>query len=113
MAAQTGLHASEQPTSQRIGFNLRRAGVLGLYTNTQIAAATSIDDLITNINAAVVHESNVPFKQQAIRALRFGKANGDLSDSRVQGVATYEELADLTELANNSDNSLLGPMFIA
>lgn len=113
MAAQTDLHASEQLTSARIGYALRRGGVLEFYDNTAVAAATGIDSLITTIQAAVKHSQYDHDKLDIIQALRFGKANGDLTDARVQGAATVADLVNLTAAANDPDTNHLGPAFIA
>lgn len=109
MALQPGLHASEQNTSLLIGLNVRRAGIRDMYlTDAQVAAAASIDDLITNIEAAVVHSQYEADKQQVIRALRFGKANGDFSNARVAAATSVEDLVDLT-YAENAAEDKLGP----
>lgn len=112
MAAQTNLHASEQPTSALIGYNVRRAGVLDFISNANVVAATGVDDLIDNVEAAFAPAEYDVMKQRVIRALRFGKANGDLSDARVAAATTVEELADLTWAAEDDDNNHLGPGMI-
>lgn len=94
---------SERPTSEMVGYAIRQAGVQGFLTNTQIAAATGVDDLVDDVNAAIVgpgSEANGQ-RESIVRALKVGKALGDLSDSRVQGATTVATLADLTWVTAN------------
>lgn len=111
MALNPALHASEQNTSLLIGLNIRRGGEYDFYDDADVAAATGIEDLITAIDAAVTHSSLDAEKEKIKRALRFSKANGDLSDTRVQGATTIEDLVDLT-YAENTDSRHLGPALV-
>lgn len=90
--------ASNRTVSAQVGYSILQAGVQGFLTNTQIQNATSADDLIANVNAAVVAPGAEANSQRLniARALAEGKALGDLSDSRVQGATSVQTLAELT-----------------
>lgn len=96
------------PTSMRqqsadVGYACLQAGVQGYLNNTTVAAATSADDLIASVNAAVVSPGAESLSQRnsIARALKVGQALGDLSDSRVQGATTPVTLAELTWVTND------------
>lgn len=90
--------SSERVLSASVGYNILQAGVAGFLTTTTVSAATSADDLIDSVNAAVVApgaEANAQ-RLTITRALKVGQALGDLSNSRVQGATTVVSLAELT-----------------
>jgi len=84
-----------QQTSALVGYAILQAFVQGYLTNAQVVAATSAQDLIDNVNAAVVAPGGEsPAQRLAItRALAEGKALGDLSDTRVQAATSANDLA--------------------
>ncbi len=90
--------SSNRPTSALCGYAALQAGVQGYLNNTTVAAATSADDLIASVMAAVVAPGAESFAQRnsIARALKEGQALGDWSDSRVQGATTPMTLAELT-----------------
>lgn len=94
---------SNQVQSADVGYAILQAGKQGYLTDVQIAAATSADDLIANVNSAVVAPGGESFSQRnsIARALKVGQGLGDLSDSRVQGASTVQTLAELTWVVND------------
>ena len=94
---------SNQQQSADVGYAILQAGKQGYLTDALIVAATSADDLITDVNAAVVAPGGESFSQRnsIARALKVGQALGDLSDSRVQGATSVQTLAELTWVTND------------
>jgi len=92
-----------QQQSADVGYAILQAGVQGYLDDTTIAAATSADDLIATVNAAVVAPGAESLSQRnsIARALKVGQALGDLSDARVQGATTPVTLAELTWVTND------------
>lgn len=101
--------------SQLAGYGVRRAGVIGLLTNSQVIAATSAEDLEVIVEAgppATVHDEYA-FESIAVdRSLKFGDAIGDFSDSRVASATSVEDLAEKTAAADESDLAHQGPRII-
>ena len=114
MSGLTTYQNSNRTISETVGYSIRQAGVQGYLTNAIIAAATTIEDLIDAVNAAVVTPgSESPAQRLSIaKALREGANLGDLSASRIQGASTVAELADLTWVTAADPNTAhLGPGF--
>lgn len=90
--------SSERVLSASVGYSILQAGKQGFLTDATVAAATSADDLIASVNAAVVAPGAEAGAQRLniANAIARGKALGDLSDSRVQGATTPVTLAELT-----------------
>src|ERR1043165_6257266 len=90
--------ASNRTVSAQVGYSILQAGKQGYLTDTQVQNATGADDLIADVNAAVVAPgAEAPAQRLNIaRALAEGKSLGDLSDSRVQGATSIQTLAELT-----------------
>ena len=104
---------SERPTSQLVGLALRQAFVQLFLTNTQVAAATTAQDLIDDVNAAIVgpgSEANGQ-RESIVRAIGRGAALGDLSDARIQAATTVEGLVQET-WASELPTSILGPNLV-
>jgi hypothetical protein len=104
---------SARPTSQLVGLALRQAFIQLFLTNTQVAAATTAQDLIDNVNAAIVgpgSEANGQ-RESIVRAIREGKALGDLSDARIQAATTVEDLVQDT-WASDLPANYLGPNLV-
>lgn len=103
--------------SAQVGYSILQAGKQGYLTDTQVQNATGADDLIANVNAAVVSPgAEAPAQRLNIaRALAEGKALGDLSDSRVQGATSIQTLAELTWVDQDpaASNGHLGPDFFS
>lgn len=94
---------SNQVQSADVGYAILQAGKQGYLTDALIAAATSADDLISDVNSAVVTPGGESFSQRnsIARALKVGQGLGDLSDARVQGATTVQTLAELTWVTND------------
>lgn len=95
--------SSNQVQSADVGYAILQAGKQGYLTDTLISAATSADDLIADVNAAVVTPGaeSLPQRTSIARALKVGQGLGDLSDSRVQGATSVQTLAELTWVTND------------
>lgn len=103
-------------TSALCGYAVLQAGVQGYLTTAGITAATSAQDLIDLVNAAVVAAgSESPAQRNAIaRAIQEGANLGDFSATRVQSATTPLSLAELTWATQNPAiyNGFLGPNLI-
>ncbi len=95
MAGLSTYPSSNKTVSAQVGYAILQAGVQGYLTDTQVQNATSADDLIADVNAAVVAPgAEAPAQRLNIaRALAEGKAIGDLSDARVQAATSVSDLA--------------------
>ncbi len=98
MAGLNTYNVMNQRVSQDVGYAILQAGAQDYLTDTLIAAATSADDLIADVNAAVVTAGSESFSQRnsIARALKVGQGLGDLSDARVQAATTVQTLAECT-----------------
>jgi hypothetical protein len=95
MAGLTTYPASNKSLSATVGYAILQAFVQGYLTNAQVVAATSADDLIANVNAAVVTPGGEPDARRLsiARSLKVGQGLGDLSDSRVAAATSANDLA--------------------
>jgi hypothetical protein len=95
MAGLSTYNAGNQRVSQDVGYAILQAGKQGYLTDVQVAAATSAQDLIDDVNAAVVTAGAESFSQRnsIARAIAIGKGLGDLSDTRVQAATSVSDLA--------------------
>jgi hypothetical protein len=94
-----------------VGYSLRQAGVAGYLTNTQVAAATTAEDLVADVQGAVVTpgaEADAQ-RQNIIAAIREGARLGDLSDTRIQAATTVEDLVQDTWASEDTAPGHLGP----
>jgi hypothetical protein len=101
--------------SQLAGYGVRRAGVVGILTNAQVVAATSAEDLEAIVQAGPPATVHAEYEVEALmtdRSLKFGKALGDFSDTRVQAATSVEDLAEKTSAADESDLAHHGPRII-
>lgn len=98
MSGLTTYPIGNRTVSAQVGYAILQAGVAGFLTNTQVQNATGADDLIADVNAAVVQPGAEANSQRLniARALAEGKTLGDLSDPRVQGATSIQTLAELT-----------------
>lgn len=102
---------SEQQLSASVGYAIRQASAQTYLTDANVAAATTVQDLIDDVNAAVVPPGSVsPAQRDTItRSLAEGAQLGDLSDARIQTCSTVAELAALTWVNDvDPDTSHLG-----
>lgn len=95
MSGLTSYPNSNRTVSAQVGYAILQAGVAGFLTDAQVQAATSADDLIADVNGAVVSPgAEAPAQRLNIaRALAEGKALGDLSDARVAAATGVTDLA--------------------
>lgn len=105
---------ANRQTSALCGYAVRQAGVQGYLTTAQVTAATTVQDLVDDVNGAVVDagaEANGQ-RESIVRALQRGAALGDFSDSRIQGATTAESLAQLTWMSDDTATGHLGPNLV-
>lgn len=104
---------SLRPTSQLVGLALRQSFIQLYLTNTQVANATTAQDLIDAVNAAIVGPGSEAGAQREsiVRAIREGAAIGDLSDARIQAATTVEDLVQDT-WASDFRTNYLGPTLV-
>jgi hypothetical protein len=109
---------SERQTSALVGYAILQAYVQGYLTNSNVTSATTAQDLIDAVNAAVVSPGAESSSQRTAitRALAEGKALGDLSDARVQAATSANDLAVtytwVSDDPNASVTGHLGPNLI-
>lgn len=117
MAGLSTYPASNKVVSAQVGYSILQAGKQGYVTDALVQSATSADDLIADVNAAVVTPGGeAPAQRLNIaRALAEGKALGDLSDERVQGATSIQTLAELTWVTDDPSYATghLGPDFFS
>lgn len=103
MAGLTTYPVSNQVVSAMVGYAILQAGKAGYLTDTQVQNATSGQDLIDDVNAAVVAPgAESPAQRLSIaRSIQEGINLGDLSASRVQGATSVTTLAELTWVTND------------
>lgn len=96
-------NAAYQVQSAMVGYAILQAGKQGYLTDTQVQNATSAQDLVDDVNAAVVGPGGEsPAQRNSIaRAIQEGANLGDLSASRVQGATSVTTLAELTWVTND------------
>lgn len=108
---------STRVLSAQVGYAILQSKPQGYLTDTQVQNAASADDLIANVNAAVVAPgAESPAQRQDIaKALAVGKQIGDLSDARVAAATSVNDLAVtytwVSEDPNASVTGHLGPSF--
>ncbi len=104
---------SLRPTSQLVGLSLRKAYINLFLTNTQVANATTAEDLVDDVNAAIVGPGSEAgaLRESIVRAIREGAAIGDLSDARIQAATTVEDLVQDT-WASDFPATYLGPLLV-
>lgn len=96
-------------TSQLCGFGVRQAYIQGYLTNANVIAATTVQNLIDNVNAAVVSPgaADPSQRQSIVRCLQEGAALGDFSDSRIAAATSAYDLANAT-WASDTPNDYMG-----
>ena len=100
-------NSSNRIVSEMVGYALRQAGVVGYLTDAQVVAATSGQDLIDDVNAAVVDPGAAsPAQRLSIaRSIQEGVNLGDLSDARVAAATSLADLVDKTWCTANDPNT--------
>lgn len=86
---------SNRVVSAMVGYAILQAGKAGYLTDVQVAAATSGQDLIDDVNAAVVTAGAESYAQRLsiARSIQEGVNLGDLSAARVQAATGVSDLA--------------------
>jgi len=94
---------SLQVQSADVGYAIMQGGKQAYYTDAQVVAATSLQDIIDIVNAAVVSPGAESQAQRTsiARALAVGGALGDLSTVRVQAATSIQNLAEQTWVTND------------
>lgn len=111
MAGLITLHEDARKLSALTGYGVRQAGIVALLTDAQVAAATTVEDLVANVQAAIGHEELGNQKLQTIKALRVGAMQGEYSDARIQAATTVAGLALETWASQDGDlNHVAVPM---
>jgi hypothetical protein len=102
------LHSDQEMLNRSVGENIRLAGELGMLTDANVIAATSVADLKSNIqtNALTKHADQQGYVFGLLRALDLGKDDGTLTDAAVQAATGVSNLASLTL----SDPGKIGPL---
>lgn len=103
-----------QQTSALVGYAIRQAGQQGYLTSAQVVAATTIQDLVDDVNNAIVAPGAEADSQRnsITRALYEGAQLGDLSDARIQAATSLTDLANLTWVSEDADTLHLGSNLI-
>lgn len=95
-------YADEIDSGRLFGQNVYRAGILALLTDANVAAASTVDELIVDMeaNKANLHYDQ-DWSQQEERALDYSEMLGDITDAVVAASSTVQDLVDAT--AANGD----------
>jgi predicted RecA/RadA family phage recombinase len=114
MAGLTTYNSAYRQQSADVGFAILQAGKQSYLTDALVASATSGQDLIDDVMAAVVSPGAESFSQRnsIARAIQEGINLGDLSSSRVQAATSVSDLAQTYTWVDqfpNSANGQLGP----
>jgi len=112
MAGLATYTSDNRQQSALVGFAILQAGVQGYLTNSNVTSATSAQDLIDAVNAAVVSPGGESLSQRTAitRALTEGKSLGDLSDTRVQAATSVSDLAQTYTWVSDYPASLTGQL---
>lgn len=96
------IHADEIDTSVVVGHNVHRMSVLNLLTDANVAAASTVDELIANIetNKDSLHV-DADWSTQGERALTIGEALADITDAVVAASSTVQQLVDATQAGSD------------
>jgi hypothetical protein len=95
MAGLLTYSSSNKVVSQMVGWAILQAGKAGFLTDAQVVAATSGQDLIDDVNNAVVAAGAESYAQRnsIARSIQEGVNLGDLSAARVQAATSVSDLA--------------------
>lgn len=96
-------NSAYQVQSADVGYAILQAGKQGYLTDQQVVDATSLQDLIDDVNAAIVSPGGESLAQRTsiTRALTEGGALGDLSSTRIQAATSVSDLASKTWVTND------------
>lgn len=98
----TLLHSSLTPLSERVGLNMREAGVLGVLTNTNVAAANTVARIRALFQAqpGTFNTQTLAAQPRFAEAFETGVQLGLFTDGNIAGLTTVEGLVDLTAAAD-------------
>ncbi len=102
MSAPSGLHADQLTLNVLAGDNMLSAGNIStnagyaLLTNTNVAAANTVQGLKDAIDATACHADESFTKERFKRAVDLGSADGSFTDARILGLTTVTGLVELT-----------------
>lgn len=107
MSGLTTYPSSNRVVSEMVGYAIRQAGVQGYLTNQQVVDATSGQDLIDDVMAAVVAPGAAsPAQRLSIaKSIQEGINLGDLSATRVQSATSIADLVDKTWCTADDPNT--------
>lgn len=90
-------HADEIDSSVQMGHNVNRMKVLSLLTDANVAASSTVDALITAIEANIAAQHvDQDWSFQGERALTISEALGDITDAVAAASTTVQQLVDAT-----------------
>lgn len=97
MGANPLQHSDEYDSSILMGHNVSRMSPLSLLTDADVLAATTVDGLITAIEANIAGQHvDQDWSTQGERALDYSEALGDITDAVVAASSTVQDLVDAT-----------------
>jgi hypothetical protein len=88
------------------GENMRAAGVAGVLTDANVAAANTVDGIRAIFNSAqgdpLLHSDIIASCPRWLEAFNAGVADGVFNDSDIAGLTTVAGLVNLTFAADNT-----------
>jgi hypothetical protein len=99
-------HADVEPLSRRAGASINTAGVLGLLTNSGVAAANTLAGLDSFVDSIALHADQQPYKSRVKNAWR---VDAGITDSTVLSLTTVAGLTALTSLGSDTTTQGLLP----
>lgn len=92
------LHADQVGLNLVVGENIRLAGQVGLLTDAQVIAATTVQSLkdAVDLNASTAHADVRGFVDRIKRGFDYGKDDGTLTDANIAAATGWDNLASLT-----------------
>jgi hypothetical protein len=100
------MHSDTEFLSRRAGASINMAGVQSLLTNSNVAAANTLNGLDSAVDAVVVHADVLPMKSRVKNAWR---VDAGITDSTVLSLTTVAGLTALTSLGSDTTTQGLLP----
>lgn len=96
--AAPALHSDQVGLNIIVGENIRLAGRVGLLTDAQVVAATTVQSLkdAVDLNAGTAHSDVQGYVGRLKRAFDYGKDDGTLTDANIAAATSLENLAQLS-----------------
>lgn len=95
------LHADQHGASRMAGDALLRAKEMGVLTDANIADATSVTSLQTNVTNASGHADTQPLRHRINDLLEIARADATLADATLQSQTTVAGAAALTQASTS------------